>query len=109
MWLLHTYLLRNEFDMSVLQIRLSYVNSRELATKFNLLAFGVTRTSSGSTLYQGVGKRRGYIFDFPEFIKPFYLLVQLLLAIIGTIAFNTSLGALYTQPLCVVMFCDIEL
>lgn len=45
--------------MSVLQIRLSYVNSRELASKFNLLAFGVTRTSSGSTLHQGGGEAAG--------------------------------------------------
>lgn len=66
MWLLHSYLLRNEFDMSVLQIRLSYVNSRELASKFNLLAFGVTRTSSGSTLYQGGGEAAGLYLWFPR-------------------------------------------
>lgn len=42
--------------MSVLPIRLSYVNSKELASKFNLLACGVTRASSGSTLHQGGGE-----------------------------------------------------
>lgn len=34
--------------------------------------------------------------------------MRLLLVIIGTIAFNTSLRTLYIQPLCVVIFCDIE-